>query len=72
MSKSSTRLKMHGGGHVELQERSFLKLTESGKVLGTGEYGVVCRGIFNDQPVAVKTVKGAVNVEEFKAVLAEV
>ena len=33
---------------------------------------MVCQGCYNEQPVAVKAIKGAVNVEEFKAVLAEV
>ena len=52
--------------------KALNSVTDSGKVLGSGEYGVVCQGTCNEQPVAVKAIKGAVNVEEFKAVLAEV
>ena len=42
------------------------------KVLGSGEYGVVHRGVYNLQSVAVKNLKSSVEVDEFKSVLSEV
>ena len=46
-------------------------MAEDEKVLGSGEYGVVFSGVFNGQAVAIKKLKRRVDVEEFKAVLAE-
>ena len=40
-------------------------------VLGSGEFGVVHPGIFNSEPVAIKTFKRTLDIDEFKAVLAE-
>ena len=45
----------------------------SDTVLGSGEFGVVRFGIFKSEPVAIKTCKRSVEVDEFIAVvLAEV
>ena len=46
--------------------------TATDKVLGSGEFGIVHPGTYNSEPVAIKTLKGSVNIDEFKAVLAEV
>ena len=40
-------------------------------VLGSGEFGIVHPGIFQSEPVAIKTFKRSVEIDEFKAVLAE-
>ena len=40
-------------------------------VLGTGEFGVVHPGICKLEPVAIKVFKRSVEIDEFKAVLAE-
>ena len=40
--------------------------------LGSGEFGVVHPGICRSVPVAIKVLKHSVDVDEFKAVLAEV
>ena len=52
--------------------RWLLCLLDKDQVLGSGEFGVVHRGTFNSEPVAIKTLKSSVEVEEFKAVLSEV
>ena len=46
--------------------------TGRGKLLGVGDYSMVYRGTYNSMPVVVKNVESNVNVEEFKAILAEV
>ena len=46
-------------------------LAEDENVLGSGEFGVVHSGFFNGEAVAIKKLKQRVDVEEFKAVLAE-
>ena len=48
-------------------------ITAREKILGSGAFGVVYAGLLsNSVPVAVKTFKGTLDVEEFMAVLAEV
>ncbi|CAG7728821.1 unnamed protein product [Allacma fusca] len=47
-------------------------VTNTEDVLGSGEYGVVCRGTLDGSPVAVKTTKPNADVEYFKAFLKEI
>lgn len=46
--------------------------TATETVLGSGEFGVIHPGIWKSEPVAIKTFKRTVEIDEFKAVLAEV
>ena len=39
--------------------------------MGSGQFGIVYRGFFGAEAVAVKTFKRTVEIDEFKAVLAE-
>ena len=40
-------------------------------VLGSGEFGAVHPGICNSEPVAIKSFKRSVDIDEFKAILGE-
>ena len=45
--------------------------TAKDAILGSGQFGVVYRGFHGAEAVAVKTFKRTVEIDEFKAVLAE-
>ena len=52
-----------------MQQINYDVATE--KVLGSGEFGVVHPGTYNSEPVAIKSFKRSVEIDEFKAVLVE-
>ena len=41
----------------------------TGRVLGTGELGIVYFGIYKSEPVAIKKMKRSVDIDDFKAVV---
>lgn len=50
---------------------NFWNIPVTSTVLGSGHYGTVYKGYFGSFPVAVKTFKRSMDVEDFKAILVE-